>query len=706
MSCVNCSNAVEKVVKKIDGVSNANVSFASSYGEFEVRDTKVADKVRQKIEKLGYEIATNYEELEEKKAKNLKILQSKLILSVILSTVLMVLHMFLNHSFLNLMLQFLISFVVIFYCGKNFFTNAFKALKNINFDMNVLVSLGVFSSFTYSTFVLVFNKFIEQKFINFYFESACMIVTFILIGKFLEEKSKLKANDYIKTLLDLTPKIALLIKSDGTSEEILASNLKLDDVVIVKSGMNIPGDGIIIEGGAEIDTSILSGESMPVFRGVGDFVNAGCINTNGVINIKITKQNHETLLARMTKLLSEANAKKMPISRLTDKVANIFVPFVICISFFTFLIWFLVGNISNAIMCAISVLVISCPCALGLAVPISIVCALSNLAKNGVLVKNPEILENLKDVKNIIFDKTGTLTKGEITVYSTNLSDDILNEVANIELLSEHLISKAVVNFAKNKNLKIKKPNVEFENLIGFGIKAGEILVGNLELLNKFGVIVKNDFQRYLDSGFGVILVAKNLKYEGFIILSDELNSSAKELLNFLRKENINSAMLTGDNEKVANFIAEKLNIDKIYANALPQDKSKIVEKYRQNQGFTIFVGDGVNDGLSLKMADVGIAMSGGSDIAKGAGDAILIGNNLLGIKNLIISSNKTMKIIKQNLFWAFFYNIFCIPLATGLFFKFGFYLEPYFAALAMSFSSIFVVLNSLKLKYKKLLYS
>lgn len=695
MSCVNCSNAIQKSVKKIDGVYGANVNFSSGEAIFDVKSLNLEDEIKAKIEKLGFEVAMDYDELETKKQARLKRLKFKLILSAFLTILVIYLHMFAAHSYANSLAQFVLSFIVVFYCGGDFFTHALSALKNRNFDMNVLVSLGSFSAFAFSAFVFLFPNLVAQNFHTLYFESASMIISFILFGRFLENSSKAKANSHIKTLLDLTPKTALLVKSDGTTEEVLAKELKIGDVFMVKSGMNIPRDGVILHGATEINAAILTGESMPVYKKVGDKVNAGCLNSGGVINVRVTTEVHQTLLARITKLLSQTTAKKMPIARMADKVANIFVPSVILISILTFLVWWVSGNAYYGVMCAISVLVISCPCALGLAVPIAIVCAVSNLAKNGVLVKSPEVLEVAKDTKTVIFDKTGTLTNGEISVISTNLSDEILTKVASAELLSEHLIAKAILNFANKKGLKFSKFDGKFESFLGYGLKADSLLVGNLEFLKKNGIlgIDESEFSKFLSSGQGVVLVAFENEYKGYIALSDTIRDSARNLLNSLK--DIKSVMITGDSEDAANFVGKSLGIDEIYYQKLPEDKLNLVKNYKNS----IFVGDGVNDALPIKSATIGVCMNSGSDIAKGAGDILLVNNDLRGVAKFIQTSAKSVKIIKQNLFWAFFYNVLCIPIAAGALYPvFGVLLEPHFAALAMSFSSVTVVLNSLRL--------
>ncbi|NLY03345.1 MAG: copper-translocating P-type ATPase [Campylobacter sp.] len=701
MTCVNCSNAVERVTKKIDGVLDVNVSFASGYGEFDVVDKNLESTIQTKIEKLGYEVATNYEDLISKKRDSLNLLKNKLILATILTIIIMYLHMVAEHNFINSLLQFFLSGIVVFFCGSSFFTHAVGALKNKSFDMNVLVALGSSVAFLYSAFIFLFPNLVDVKFANLYFESAAMIVTFILFGRFLEWNSKAKANDYIKTLLDLTPKMAFLVKADGTTDEILATDLKVGDVFMVKSGMNVARDGVIVYGCTEIDASSLTGESMPVYKRVGDIVNAGSLNINGVINVKVTTEAYETLLARITKLLSEAAAKKMPVARIADRVANFFVPAVIIISLLTFLVWLAFGNAYYGILCAISVLVISCPCALGLAVPISIVCAISNLAKNGVLVRNPEVLEIAKNTQNILFDKTGTITKGEISVQSTNLSDEILAITASLELASEHPIAKAIVDYTRKKDIKVTNFSGEFTNVLGRGIKSDRVLVGNLELLKENGVvdIDESEAKEFIDDGYSVILVAVDGRYMGYITLSDVIRDSVKPLIAWLKLVGIKSAMVTGDNESVANLISQEVGIDKVYAKQLPEDKFKVVKSCENS----IFIGDGVNDALPLKEATIGVAMNSGSDIAKGAGDILLVNNDLLGVLKLLEISEKSIRVIKQNLFWAFFYNIICIPVAAGILYPlFGILLQPHFAALAMCFSSVTVVLNSLRLKFHK----
>lgn len=707
MTCTNCSNAIEKAVKKIDGVKSVSVNFSTSSAEICIENGEILEKIVSKIKKLGYDIATNYDELEAKKQKNLNNLRWRFILAVVLCGMIMFIEMSGHFSFIfRVISEIILTGVVLFYCGSNFFVHAYISLKEHNYDMNVLVSLGSLSAYLYSLYVAVFYMYVKSEFLLLYFDSAAMIISFILLGKYLEERSKMKANSYIKSLVDMSPKVAFLVQSNGNTKEILASELKINDIVIVKNGQAIPCDGVIIEGGAEIDTSLINGESLPIYKSKGDSVNAGCINTNGVFHVKVEKNQNKTLLAGILNLLSEASGKKMPISRFADKVANIFVPSIITISLVTFLVWFFSGNFYYGIMCAICVLIISCPCALGLATPTAIVCAISSSAKNGILIKNPEVLEILKDVKTIVFDKTGTLSKGKISVFKTDILTQDFKKIASAQMLSEHLISSAIVQYAQKYSPNLTKFQGEFQSVVGKGTIANDenynIIVGNMDFLleNRVKFELCDEARGYLDQGFGLIFTAINGVYKGYIALSDEIKDDAKQTIKTLTEMGISTVMLTGDNVKTANFIASNLGIDKVYAEVLPTQKYDIIKSLKNNAKI-LFVGDGVNDAPSLKAADIGIAMNSGSDISKEAGDIIFIRNRLSSIIFALKLSQKTMMTIKQNLFWAFIYNIICIPVAAGVLYPiWGIILQPMYGAAAMCFSSVSVVLNSLRLRF------
>ncbi len=712
MSCVNCSNAIEKVSKKIDGVLEANVNFANASGEFVLKDASVREVLEQKIKKLGYFVATNIDEFEAKRDEHITAIRNKFIFAFLASMVIMALEMFVRPSVVVNLAILALGFLVLAFSGKDFFAHAIEAVKNKNYDMNVLVALGSGSAFLYSLFVVIFSDFIPDDLKNVYVSGAAMIIAFVLLGKYLEECSKAKAGDYLKTLLKISPKTAFLVMPDGHSKEVNVNELKIGDIVVVKNGYNIPSDGVIVQGGAEIDASMLTGESLPVYKEVGDNVFAGTLNTNGYISVKVTKSSYESLLSQILNLLSDASSKKMPIGRLADKIANIFVPSVVAISVLTFLIWIIFsGNFAYAISSAICVLIISCPCALGLATPIAIVSALARGAKAGILVKNPEVLELIKDAKFVAFDKTGTLSKGQISVKSSNLSEQDLALIASAENLSEHLISKAIVRYAKQKCIDLQKLNGKFQNVVGQGIiyedENNQIIIGNEKLLLANEVSLNPDesnaIKEATNDGSGVILCTINKKFVGFLTLSDELKDEASDVINELTSLNLQSVILSGDDEKVVASIAKKLNVSKYHANMLPEDKFNEIKELT-NHGGVIFVGDGVNDSPSLKEASVGIAMNSGSDIAKGAGDIVLIKNDLRGVTGLVRLANATMANIKENLFWAFMYNAICIPVAAGVLYPiFGLLLSPVYGSMAMCLSSVTVVLNALRLRYLRL---
>jgi copper-exporting ATPase len=708
MTCVNCSNTIERVAKKTQGVLEANVNFANAFGEFVVEDDGVRAQLETKIKKLGYGVAKDNTELQVKQQRHIRNLLINFILALIISIVIMGVEKIGVMSDLKAIIILVLTFISIAFCGREFFIHAYGALKNKSFDMNVLVALGSSVAFLYSLFVFLFSNFISEDLNHLYASGSATIIAFITLGKFLEERSKSNANRHIKALMQLTPKVAFLLREDGQITKIDAVDLRIGDVVEVKSGFCIPSDGVVVSGSAEIDTSMLTGESLPVYKKIGDFVNAATINTNGYLNVRITKPLSQTFLSQILDLLSDATAKKIPISRFADRVANVFVPVVVTISFITFLAWWLIGDDPlKGILCAVSVLIISCPCALGLATPIAIISALSIGAKNGVLVKNPEVMEILKDVKIAVFDKTGTLTKGEISVEKTNISRENLVKIAALESKSSHPISKAVVWYASEIGLKIEQLNSGFVNEAGKGIRSDDnsIIIGNEGFLNEFGIFLtpnqKAEILEETKDVRGIILACVDGKFVGFITLSDSIKSDAKNVIDELKSMQIVPIMLTGDSQNTANSVAYELGIDKVYANVLPDEKFKIIKEL-QNKSRVIFVGDGINDAVALKQADIGIAMSDGADVAKEAGDIVLVANELRNIILALRLGKNTMATIKQNLFWAFIYNIICIPVATGALYPvFGIMLTPAFGALAMCFSSVTVVLNSIRLKVK-----
>ncbi|MGE4461941.1 MAG: heavy metal translocating P-type ATPase [Arcobacter sp.] len=714
MTCVNCSNGIEKVVGKLKGLESSKVSFASNEGEFYI-NTEFLDKqsLINKIKKLGYGVEENLEALEKSKLKAYNELKRVFILSASIAVIMFYFMFFpLENVQVNQYMMFFLATVVQFYAGARFYNLAFKALKNKNYDMNVLVALGTSAAYFYSVFVVLFPSLFPEHLRFIYFDGAVVIITFILLGRLLEERSKAKATDFLKKLMDLAPLNATLICEDGSYKTILATQLKVGDKVLIKSGEKISTDAIIKKGSADIDTSMLTGESMPIYKTIGDEVIAGTLNTSGVIEVEVLKESKDTTLSKIVELLSTAQSKKLPISRFADKVANIFVPTVIVISIVTFLIWFfIIGDTMDAILASISVLIISCPCALGLATPIAIVSSVGKGAREGILIKNPEILELIKDIKYAVFDKTGTLTTGIISVKDALYEESFLDILASLETQSEHPISKAVVNFAKAKNLACDKIFTDIQIIAGQGISANfedkKVLIGNLDFLEKNEVLLENKYLEFynksLEEGSGVILASFDKKCVAVFALADTIKEGAKELIANLKAKDITPILLTGDNKTTANSVAQKLGIEKVYAQVLPDEKYKVIMEL-QKEAKVMFVGDGINDSPSIKQADIGITLNSGSDITKDAGDIILINNELSAVLKSINLSIESMKIIKQNLFWAFIYNAAGIPLAAGLFYPIlGVMLSPMYAGIAMSFSSVTVVLNSLRLKFKKI---
>ncbi len=712
MTCVNCSNGIQKVVNKLDGLESSKVSFASNSGEF-VIDSDKLDKTKliKKIKTLGYGVEEDIKALEVAKKKAYYKLRRLFIIALSLSVAIFY-FLFFPVPKINLYVMFALGTIVQFYPGGRFYSLAFKAISHKNFDMNVLVALGTSAAYFYSAFVVLFPALFPPHLRFIYFDGASVIITFILLGRLLEERSKAKATDFLKNWMNLAPLNAQKIEKDGSITQILAKELNINDEVLVKQGEKISADGVIFEGGAEIDTSMITGEPLPTYKTIGDDVIAGTINTAGLIKVKVTKLANDTTLSKIIALLNEAQSKSMPIARFADKVANVFVPIVILISILTFFVWyFFVGDALSAILASISVLIISCPCALGLATPIAIVSAVGKGAKEGILIKNPEVLEIIKDIKYAVFDKTGTITKGEISVKDMEIQGDYLEILGSVESYSEHPISKAITRYIKDKGFSCTLKVKDMKVLPGLGVSAvsnnEQILIGNLTLLQNNKVAISKEnmdfFEETVQAGNGAVFASVGDKCIGVIALEDSLKDGAKELIYSLKSKNIVPILLTGDNEITAKKIASEVGIDLVYAGVLPDEKYKVILDL-QKDAKVLFVGDGINDSVSIKQADIGIALNSGSDITKDAGDIILMNNEIISVLKSINLSKRAMSTIKQNLFWAFFYNSIGIPIAAGVLYPvFGIMLTPVYAGIAMSFSSVSVVLNSLRLKFAKL---
>ncbi|MEE3745114.1 heavy metal translocating P-type ATPase [Campylobacter porcelli] len=702
MSCVNCANSIAKSALKIPGIKSANIDFNTHCGVFEYDKEDNIQALKDKIIKLGFSIQSSQSDLEIAQKKELKSYQNKFIISIIISVILMWIEM---SQYDLAWLMAILAAIGVFYCGFGFYWHAIKSLKERNYDMNVLIFLGTFCAFCYSIFATIFNSYIPLNLNYLYFSGATMIISFVLLGRYLESKAKAMASSHLKALIDLSPAKAFIITSDGSAKEIVASKLKIGDIVLVKTGSIIPCDGVIKNGGAEIDTSAINGESLPVYRSIAQEVYSGTLVCNGHILIKVTKSPNSTLLAQILELIQTAASKKLAISKLADKISNIFVPSIVAIAVVTFCIWAIMGMPFQGALSAICVLIISCPCALGLATPIAIVCAISLALKHSILIKNPAALEQFSNLKFAVFDKTGTITTGDISVIETNLNKESLSLVASISSLNSHPISKAIAQYAKE--LVDTKFQAKFEYISGLGIKGDNILIGNERLLSLNSIFIDENnkaiIEQKIEVGYGIVLVAIGGEFSGYITISDTIKPEAKEIIDTLKSQNITPVILSGDNQKISNEVAKKLGIEMVYSEVLPQQKYEIIERLKKS-GKVAFIADGINDAAALKSADISIAMNSGSDLAKNSADIILMQNNLNGVIKSINLAKKSSDTIKQNLIWAFGYNAICIPIAAGVLEpSFGIHLTPMWAAFAMSLSSISVVLNSLRLKLSKI---
>ncbi|EPB6821748.1 copper-translocating P-type ATPase CopA [Campylobacter jejuni] len=688
MTCVNCSNAIEKACKKIDGVKDASVSYVNSSGVFLLEDQEKHKDIITKIKNLGFEILEDEQSLNAYKAKKHLELRKNLLLSIVLSVIIMYFEMFVRSSF-SQNIQMALSFFGIFYCGRDFFSHAFLGLKSKNLDMNTLVALGTLSAFVYS-FLVYLQIFKEEE--DLYFSGAMMIISFVLLGKYLESKAKFKAQDYQRILENIDTKKTKILLEDESIKEIPSSFVKSGDVLLVKEGESIVADGVVLLGSAELDMSFLNGEFLPVLKKEGDEVQAGGVVLNGALRIKANKKAMDSTLEQIKNLVFEAGNIKSPLANLADQISKYFVGGIIFFAFLVFVFWAAKTDLNTAFLHACAVLLISCPCALGLATPIALVVASTNAAKNFILIKNPAALEKLALVKYAFFDKTGTLTKEKLSVFKHNLSKDDFDKLCQIESLSSHPIAKAL---HKDQICDLKG---EGRVIVGSGIKYKEdndnYLVGSAQFLHENEIDTKesdiffDSFKEYVRVYF-----AKNKKCLGGVLLSNALKDGAKELVLNLKEQNLKTFILSGDHVKNVEKIAKELQIDEFYAQLKSEEKLQIIQKFEK----TLFVGDGINDAAALSAASVSISFSKANELAKKTGDFILIKDDLSAIFKCFKLAKKTRSIIKLNLFWAFIYNVLCIPIAAG--FVPFIALSPHIAALAMCFSSITVVLNSLRLK-------
>ena len=722
MTCSACSSGLEKYLNKQDGVVRANVNLVMNNASIEYDEKKLSLKDIEKfVDKAGFEsLGIDNLKKEERKKSGEKI---NLILTSIFSIAILYVsmaHMIGLHDIpflsmmehpLNYAVSLLVLTTVVLGLGYNILKNGIKNLIHRTPNMDTLVTIGVLASFIYSVYETVQIFLGDASFVHsLYYESAAIVIFFIRIGKYVEGINTDKTKEAIQELMTITPNSAV-VERDGKEITVTLDEIEKDDIVICKPGEKVAVDGTVIDGISHINESFITGESMPVKVEAGTKVIAGSINYEGAIKYKAEKIGRESTVSEIVRMVVEATNTKAPISKLADKVSSVFVPIVITIAIITFIVWLIIGkSFAVALNYFVTVLVVACPCSLGLATPLAIVIASGVCSKKGILVKNSESLENAHKVKTIIFDKTGTLTKGTLSFskmynYSDLNDDDIFKIIAGVEKKSEHPIAKAIVEEAEKRNIDFDEVK-EFKAISGQGVFAVvenyDVLIGNKRLMDANNISVnESDFDELVNDGNSILYVSLNNKVVALIGVKDVVKENVSEVISSLKKKNINVVMLTGDNEVTAKKIAEIAGIETVVANVMPSQKAEYVEKFKKD-GLVMMCGDGINDSVSLVKADIGVSVSSGTDIAMDSAQVVIMNDNLDRINDLIRISSKTIRNIIGNLFWAFFYNICMIPIAMGVFVGLGVSMNPMLAALAMVFSSLFVVLNALRLRVVK----
>lgn len=765
MHCASCASIIEKTFKKTDGVHSAEVNYGTETAKVAFDESKTnPQELSKRIEPLGYSLVASEnhhmgnqasmataEEMgmspdehaahlglnQTKKEKLAEVadMRSKVMSAIpltIFSIIVMGWDILAQYGIIPKMSVTIYEFVhhllpifatyVLFVVGKPYLLGFYRFLRYGKANMDTLIGIGTVAAFLYSFAITAFEE-VLAPFINVehtYYDVTIVVITFIALGKYLEARSKIKTGDAIEKLLNLQAKTALVIR-DGKEVEISINEVKHGDQIIVKPGAKIPVDGVISEGSSFVDESMITGEPMPVQKKMGDSVVAGTMNTSGAFTFKATKVGSETLLAQIIKMVEEAQGSKAPIQALADKISSVFVPIVLVIAFLSLGAWLFFGTgafgfsqaLSYGLVSFVGILVIACPCALGLATPTAIIVGVGKGAREGILVKDAATLEKLHKVDTVIVDKTGTITIGKPTLVDIeNLSDlkneELISILATLEKKSEHPIAHAIVNYAQEKNIEVKDVS-NFEGIQGKGLKGSingkEYFVGNAKLIKDLDVSFDvSKIEQYTAQGKTPVILATKEKVLGFVMVADEVKVESKQAVADLHKLGIKVIMLTGDDEKAAKHMASLVGIDEVIAHVLPQDKLVKIKELQSQGRVVAMAGDGVNDAPALAQADVGIAMGTGTDVAIESAGITLLGGDISKLVKAIRLSKFTMRGIKQNLFWAFIYNIVGIPLAAGIFYPvLGWLLSPVFAGLAMAFSSVSVVGNSLRLKTMKL---
>lgn len=721
MTCSACSNGLEKYLNKQNGIYNASVNLvmANAYIEY---DEKILDveKIGGFIKKAGFKSLGEFKEIKIE-SKN-KVKKREFIFYTILAILLMWISMghminlptipFLDphmHT-TNYIISLLILTILFIIYGFDIIKNGYKNLIHKTPNMDTLVSIGVITSFLYSLYnvYLVYSGDHHQV-MNLYFESAAIVIYFIKLGRYIDGVSKDKTKEAIQKLVEITPNKAI-IKIDGKLKEVTLDEIHKGDIVVCKPGEKIAVDGEIIQGKAHLDESFITGESKPQSKETGSKVIAGSLNYDGYIEYKAERIGKESTVSEIVRMVVEATNTKAPIAKVADKVSGYFVPVVIVLAILTFIIYLAIGQtIETTITVFVTILVVACPCSLGLATPLAIIVSEGICATNGILIKQSAILENAQKTNVVVFDKTGTLTYGKLKIsevrnYSKLTDNELLQIVGSIEEKTTHPIGNAFTDYMKEN--KISPLNInEFENIAGYGIIGKvdnkNIIIGSSKILNKYDVNnpYEQDEKDLTGKGNSIVYVIQDKEILALIGVNDIVREEAKEVINTLSSMNIETVMLTGDNKETATKIAQELGISRVVSDVLPKEKANMVNELKTGNRFVMMCGDGINDSPALANADIGISVKSGTDIAIDSSDVILTKNNLSNIVKLINISKKTIKNIKQNLFWAFFYNCLMIPVAMGIFRGVGISITPMIASLAMVFSSITVILNALRLK-------
>ncbi|HPB38295.1 MAG TPA: heavy metal translocating P-type ATPase [Syntrophorhabdus sp.] len=719
MSCAACAARIERELNKLEDIGEARVNFPLKKAVIVPKKELELKQIISLIRDIGYDVDIEADVTIRARKEEAE-LKRDFVWSACFSAIVMVFSMWMvlpNMQYQNFILLIL-TLPVQFYFGLRFHKATLLNLKHLTADMNTLISVGTSAAFFYSVFVTFFPHTVMKVGLEpmTYFDSSATIITLILLGRFFESKAKTRTYTAIKMLYELSPKECVLLQ-EGKETKVPTDTIEVGNLILIRPGEKVPIDGEVIDGNTYVDESMITGESLPVHKNVGDEVIGGTINGKGSVTVRVTRIGKDTVLAKVIKLVEEAQFTKAPVQRLADKVAGVFVPIVILISIAAFIVWYFFGpdpKLTNGLLSFVSVLIIACPCALGLATPTAIMVSTGVGAKRGILIKSAEALELTNRARYVLFDKTGTLTEGVIVLAESiplgrHSEEELLFVSYNLERQSEHPFSEALRK--KAEELKIEISNVdEFQAIVGKGIKGAingiTYYVGNLTLYEDVGrvldVSVKELYRKEELSGCSPVLVWSKESIIGLLCFSDRVREESKDVVSDLKSMDIHVAMITGDSENGAKTISEKVGIDQFFYRVLPDQKAAFVEDFKK-KGVTIMVGDGINDAPSLAASDIGVAMGKGTDIAIESADVVLMKGQLSKLVSLIKLSKKTLWVIKENLFWAFIYNILGIPIAFGALYPFfGIRLDPMFGALAMMLSSISVVSNSLRLKFFK----